>query len=171
MTTITHPELVSALCKPGTDIADDVNGDKDEKYLLLSQVNEFLDAGLELELTKKRVIYNKKDATIGKPSTYDFPHLTPKQAHLLHMAIGIAGEACELLEVVYNHILSGEDLNTENIIEESGDIEFYHEGFRQGVGITREEALSQNISKLSKRYQSLSYSDTAAQQRADKAEA
>lgn len=56
----------------------------------------------------------------------------------------------------------------ENVIEELGDIEFYLEGMRQQLGITREQTLEANISKLSKRYHSGSYSDTQAQERADK---
>jgi hypothetical protein len=43
------------------------------------------------------------------------------------------------------------------------------EGLRQGLGITREEVLAHNITKLSKRYSSGSYSDKHAQERADKA--
>ena len=35
-------------------------------------------------------------------------------------------------------------------------------------GVTRDRAIAQNISKLSKRYQSMSYSDDAAKNRADK---
>jgi len=50
-----------------------------------------------------------------------------------------------------------------------GDLEFYMEGLRQGLGITREEVLAHNIAKLSKRYSSGSYSDKHAQERADKA--
>jgi hypothetical protein len=170
MKSITHPDLVTALCKPGQEIADDLNKDNSERFLLLNEVDQTIQQGLQLERVKKRVIYNKKDATEGRPAKHTFPELDERQAHLLHMGIGIVGEAIELLETVYNHIAFDAPLVWENLLEESGDIEFYHEGFRQGAFISRESALNQNIIKLTKRYESLSYSDKAAQERADKAE-
>jgi hypothetical protein len=56
----------------------------------------------------------------------------------------------------------------ENVIEELGDLEFYMEGLRQELGISRDLTLDRNISKLSKRYHSATYSDSQAQERADK---
>lgn len=168
MKTITHPELVQALCKPGQAIADDINGDASEKFLLLDTVNQTIEQGLYLERVKKRVIYNKKDATEGRPAKQSFPDMDARQAHLLHMSIGIVGEAIELLQAVHQHIAYGNPLDWDHLVEESGDIEFYHEGFRQGAELSRETSLNQNIAKLSKRYASLSYSDQAAQTRADK---
>jgi uncharacterized protein YabN with tetrapyrrole methylase and pyrophosphatase domain len=55
------------------------------------------------------------------------------------------------------------------MVEELGDLEFYMERIRQIVGITREETLKANIEKLSVRY-GKTYSNEAAQARADKAE-
>jgi hypothetical protein len=50
-----------------------------------------------------------------------------------------------------------------------GDIEFFLEGLRSALKISREETIQANIAKLSERYKSLSYSNEAAVQRADKA--
>ena len=47
--------------------------------------------------------------------------LTPTNAHLLHMAVGVSGEAAELLQAL---VLN----DMENAIEELGDIEFYLQG-------------------------------------------
>ena len=66
--------------------------------------------------------------------------LTPNAAHLLHMAVGIAGEAGELCEAIYK-TANFEDIDTENVVEELGDIEFYIEGFRQGLEISKEETM------------------------------
>ena len=66
--------------------------------------------------------------------------LTPSSAHLLHMAVGIAGEAGELCEAIYfKH--NFEEIDRENVIEELGDLEFYIEGLRQGLDLLREETL------------------------------
>lgn len=114
---INHPELVTALAKPGADIV----------------------------------------AT-----------LTPEDAHALHMAVGISGESGELLDAIKKAAIYRKPIDRANVIEELGDLEFYMEGLRQGLGITREETIEANIAKLSKRYSSGSYSDKHAQERADK---
>lgn len=162
--------------------------------------------------------------------------LTPEKCHLLHMAVGVAGEAGELSECT-NVEWDSETLDVENLIEELGDTHFYIEGLVQaGVGIkytqveyyeesktkaeylsqcifecgsqvldfvkkhviynkelpvddinksleklsfyvsilysrynlTHEQVLQANINKLKVRYEGLTYSDQAAQQRADK---
>ena len=94
--------------------------------------------------------------------------LTGDDAHLVHMAVGISGEAGELLDAIKKKAIYRKELDRENVIEELGDLEFYMEGLRQGLGITREECLDANIAKLGKRYEGLRYSDKAAHERADK---
>lgn len=106
-------------------------------------------------------------AALAKPGSAIVESLTPEKAHLLHMAVGLAGEAGELLDAVKKHVIYNKPLDEENVKEEMGDIEFYKEGIRQGVGISRDEILQANIAKLSVRY-SQGYSDKAAQVRADK---
>lgn len=97
--------------------------------------------------------------------------LTPKDTHLVHMAIGVSGEAGELLDAIKKGAIYRKPYDRANLIEELGDIEFYLEGLRQGLGITREETIQANIDKLAVRYQGFKYSDQAAQARADKNEA
>jgi NTP pyrophosphatase (non-canonical NTP hydrolase) len=94
--------------------------------------------------------------------------ITAEDAHLMHMAIGISGEAGELLDAIKKQVIYRKPLDRENVLEELGDLEFYMEGIRQGLGITREQCLEANIAKLGKRYEGLKYSDGAAQGRADK---
>lgn len=113
---MTHPELVSALVKPGSTIAANITAD---------------------------------------------------EADMLHMAVGISGEAGELLDAIKKATIYKKPIDRDNVVEELGDLEFYMEGLRQNLGITREETLAQNIAKLSVRYAD-GYSDQAAQQRADK---
>lgn len=94
--------------------------------------------------------------------------LTAKDAHLLHMVVGVSGESGELLDAVKKAVIYRKPLDRENVIEELGDLEFYLEGLRQGLGITRDETIEANIVKLSKRYEGLKYSDQSAQLRVDK---
>lgn len=94
--------------------------------------------------------------------------LTPHSADLLHMAVGVSGEAGELLDAVKRYAIYGKSIDHENVIEELGDIEFFLEGVRDLLSITREETINENKAKLAKRYESLRYSDAAAIKRADK---
>ena len=53
--------------------------------------------------------------------------LSADKCHLLHMGIGINGEANELLECMDNEFESGE-FDRVNAVEELGDLEFYIQG-------------------------------------------
>jgi NTP pyrophosphatase (non-canonical NTP hydrolase) len=94
--------------------------------------------------------------------------MTSEEAHLVHMAIGISGETGELLDIVKKSVVYRKDLDIQHVIEELGDIEFYLEGFRQGVGLDREEILQNNMNKLGVRYSGFKYSNENAKDRKDK---
>lgn len=105
---------------------------------------------------------------LAKDGTEILSSLTPDRCHELHMAVGISGEAGELLDAIKKAVIYCKPLDRENVIEELGDLEFYMEGLRSSLGITREETLNHCRAKLAKRYHAGSYSDSQAQQRADK---
>ncbi len=92
----------------------------------------------------------------------------PEHVDLWHMATGVAGEAGELLDAVKKAAVYDQEIDVQNVIEELGDIEFYMEGIRQNLGITRDTTLVQNKLKLHKRYADFSYSDVRAKLRKDK---
>lgn len=112
--------------------------------------------------------YSDMVKALAKPGEDIAKEITPEQAHLLHMAVGIAGEAGELLDAIKKHVVYQKELDLENVIEELGDLEFYMEGLRQGVAVSRDETLTNNYNKLSCRYHSGAYSNQQAQDRADK---
>lgn len=94
--------------------------------------------------------------------------LSPDKIDMIHAIMGISGEAGELLDAIKKHVIYNKPLDLVNVVEEIGDLEFYLEQLRQRLGITREETLAANIAKLSVRYAGLTYTDAAAQTRADK---
>lgn len=112
--------------------------------------------------------YTAMVAALAKPGEAILPSLTPDRCHLLHMAIGVSGEAGELLDAIKKVAIHNKPIDRENVVEELGDLEFYMEGLRQGLGITREETLQANVAKLGARYAAGEYSDKAAIARADK---
>lgn len=171
---ITHGQLVADLKKDGSEISDDLNSNLVNKVVLLSEATALVNQADKLDTAKKQAIYNKPlgirplGLDLSHPSPMVKTSLTPEQADLLHMAVGIAGEAGELLHAVMSHILNREPLDMVNVIEELGDLEFFLEGFRQNQSIERETTLSQNIAKLGVRYSTGTYSDSQAQTRQDK---
>jgi NTP pyrophosphatase (non-canonical NTP hydrolase) len=93
--------------------------------------------------------------------------LTPDDCHRLHMAIGISGEAGELLDAVKKATIYRKQLDIANIVEECGDLLFYIAGMLDSIGVDIESAMSANVSKLTIRY-GKSYSDKSAVERLDK---
>lgn len=108
-------------------------------------------------------------AALVKPGESIVAELTPGKADLLHMAVGVAGEAGELVDAIKKHVIYNKPIDLDNVIEELGDMEFYMERIRQRLNIRREETIEATIAKLQRRYESMAYSDAAAQTRADKA--
>lgn len=94
--------------------------------------------------------------------------MTGDKADLLHMVMGVAGEAGELLDAVKKHTMYDKPLDIVNVVEELGDIEFYLEGIRQVLKLNRDYILMTNTQKLQKRYASGKFSNQQAQDRADK---
>ena len=120
---------------------------------------------MEINLDKQ---FDEMTLALAKDGQDIINDLTPEKADLLHMAVGVSGEAGELLDAVKKAVIYNKEIDLENIIEELGDLEFYMSKIRQIVGITREEILKQNIDKLSVRYAKGKYSNDQAQERADK---
>lgn len=114
--------------------------------------------------------YSQMVMELAKPAEniLELHNMFPEMAHLQHMALGVSGEVGELVDAIKKHTVYGKIIDRENVIEELGDIEFYLEGIRGPLGISREETIMHNQQKLSIRYASGGYSDKQAQERADK---
>ena len=90
-------------------------------------------------------------------------------SNLAHMALGIAGEAGELVDAIKKTYAYNKPLDVDNIYEELGDILFYIQGMLNWIGATwtLEDLIVINTDKLTKRYPQ-GYTDQAAIARADK---
>ena len=164
-----YSEFVRSRFKSGEKIAEEMNHNK--LAILLGCIDEVINEAKWLDVAKKEAIYNKRMGMVFYPEDKlkKLKKLkpTPLQCELLHAAIGIAGEAGELLDAVRKHVFDGQPLDRENVIEELGDLCFYMEAAMQAVGVSREEIEQRNQAKLSKRYEA-GYSDQQAQERKDK---
>jgi len=161
-----YEAMVAELAKPGEEISQSL--DTPSLWLLVEALKQGVRTGNYVDSVKKQVIYNKPAKLTAKAGHLDVPQLTATQCDLTHMSMGIVGEAAEVMEILVDHILLDKPLDRKNLVEELGDIEFYLEGFRQAIGVSRQEILETNVAKLRTRYES-GYSDQAAQNRVDKA--
>ena len=103
-----------------------------------------------------------------KPGTDILIQMQPHEAHLVHMAMGVSGEAGELLDAIKKATIYRKPLDKDNVIEECGDILFFVQGILNYYALNLEDAVEQNREKLYKRYSAGKYSNEQAQQRADK---
>ena len=66
----------------------------------------------------KGVSFGKMVAALAKPGAELSASLDPMKAHVLHMAIGISGEAGELLDNIEKSISAGKSIDFENATED-----------------------------------------------------
>jgi len=90
---------------------------------------------------------------------------------LAHMAMGLAGEAGEVLDEVKKHFAYGRQLNRDKVIEELGDCMFYANGLCQFLDLSLGDVLDINIKKLEARYPDLRFDAERANNRDVVAEA
>ena len=102
-----------------------------------------------------------------KPGEAIRTSLTDIDCELLHAAMGISGEAGELLDSIKKSVIYRKPIDIENLREELGDLEFFMQALRNLIGVSREETLEHNIIKLQARYPS-GYSNLSAVERLDK---
>lgn len=113
------------------------------------------------------------ETLLAEPIRYDsfvallFKQMTTPLMYL-HAALGVAGEAGELVDAIKKEHIYGKPTDRANIVEELGDLRFYIQSVQQLYGISEQEVLQQNANKLCLRYRSLRYSDGEAINRADK---
>jgi len=112
------------------------------------------------------------DAFVAGLFKMDLTSPNKETLNKLHAAVGVSGEAGELLDAIkkvwiYNKPL--EERVEANILEELGDLRFYMQALQNLMGFSDQDVLQANANKLAVRYKSLTYSDAAAQERADKA--
>lgn len=92
---------------------------------------------------------------------------TPAE-ELHHAATGIAGEAGEILDISKKVWVYNKELDLNHVFEELGDLRFYYQAMLNLFGLSDEDIVGHNMTKLRKRYASGAYSDAQANARADK---
>ena len=99
-----------------------------------------------------------------------FNKLGSEREAVAHAAMGIVGEAGEIIDAVKKHWAYNKELDVANVIEELGDLRFYYQAMLNMFGLTDEDICAMNMSKLQVRYPTGVYRDQDAIARADKLE-
>jgi hypothetical protein len=88
-------------------------------------------------------------STLVKPGKDILVQATAVNCNTIHMAIGLAGEALELLDAQFRN------KSNANIIEELGDLEFFVEGMYLAIGVERIRPLDLSVLTQEACYQEL----------------
>lgn len=185
--TISHAQLVEALVKPPLDIistlsaftadlwhgATGVAGEAGEllEALVMSHagaidrenvVEELGDLEFYVEQIRQRVGISRDNSASVSPLDIELDMLN-------FYGSSVAINASAVLDIVKKTAIYNKELDAEALRVALRNLDRSMSYVRLSLGISRDETIAANIAKLSKRYESLTYSDKAAQERADKA--
>lgn len=163
-------EFFTTWCHESEDceLFEDTKFYKNREEFLEVIKQELLNLPKEKEVQDLLKQFENMTLALAKDGAVIKQEITPEQANLLHMSVGVSGEAGELLDAIKKHVIYQKPLDVENVKEELGDLLFYMSNLMQSVGLSFEEVLQHNVDKLSVRYASGKYSNSQAQERADK---
>ena len=71
---------------------------------------------------------------------------------LTNSAMGLAGEAGEVIDLLKKHLFHKHELDRDKLINELGDCYYYLEVLCDLIDVSPEEVKDKNITKLAKRY-------------------
>lgn len=196
MTDISYKAFVRLLAKPGEDILSSLTPFKCQlmhaaigfagEALELSEcvnmrpANETIDAenfieelgDIEFFLEHLRDVLDlhRHTALPAVPHDKGEVDVSRRAAHVLApLVTELACLSGSVLDHVKKHVIYNKPLVTEPIFYDLLEIEDVLQAMRVIAGLSRDDVLNANRAKLAKRYSDLSYSDAAAQARADKA--
>lgn len=88
----------------------------------------------------------------GKMNDCEDMQLLPWQLQQVNMAMGLAGEAGETVEIVKKAIFHGHELDRDRLTKELGDVLFYLVSLATAAGIPFQSVVQGNVNKLDARY-------------------
>lgn len=77
---------------------------------------------------------------------------TLEREPIVGFALGLAGEAGEVVDDIKKKYFHGRDIDPQHTIEELGDVMWYVANIATQLGVSIEELIENNVGKLSKRY-------------------
>jgi hypothetical protein len=145
----TYQEAALATC-----VADDDIDLKRVHYgVMRKALRDFVNVASLLDYIKKSTMYGRpfpSQLNVGAQ-----PCLAPSadvDKQVVHAILGIATEAGELIQALEAALFGGAEIDDVNLLEESGDIDWYQALLDVALGGTQEDRWSTNIAKLRRRY-------------------
>jgi len=175
MTSITHPELVRALAKPGADIITSLTPvNMHLLHMVVGVCGEVAETirGI-MNRDRENIVEELGDTEFYLEGIYDVTGIqrTTWNPHECGMDTELfAVHAGELLDAVKKAAIYNKPLDYSNLAVALASLEQQMQAVRNMFTIGKQETIDHNIAKLSKRYASGGYSDAQAQARADKVE-
>lgn len=151
----------------------------DDRFTFEAVVEAFIASAALLDMYKKNIYYGKPidptkqagvvNGLIGAARQLNQGHYLPLtktdvlhiDSRILHAVIGIATESGELMEAVQAKLSVQKDLDTVNLAEEVGDLNWYEAILIDALGADWDEVRERNIAKLRARYPDKFDSDKA----------
>ncbi|GCE31068.1 MazG family protein [Dictyobacter alpinus] len=75
-----------------------------------------------------------------------------QRERLILSALGIAGEGGEIVDLLKKSLYHSHDLDTSDLCKELGDLLWYMTLLSESVGLTLEDIMQANVTKLRQRY-------------------
>lgn len=103
---------------------------------------------------KAALVYGEKLREAGHPSLRGQPgrRPSPETLNMLHAVLGLYSEAGELLECLFDSMMTGTKLDTKNMVEEAGDIRWFLTLLEDALEVSDVEVMTKNLKKLKKRF-------------------
>lgn len=79
-------------------------------------------------------------------------HKTRRRDQLTNFALGLAGEAGEVVEAVKKHVYHQHPLDRDHLVEELGDVLWYVTALASALGVPLDDIAAANVAKLLARY-------------------
>lgn len=185
---ITHPQLVSALVKPPVDIIASLTPHTADLWHgatgVAGETGELLEAilfppvsGIDVVNVREELgdlffyieqIVQRSGITLDWDALHELARNNIISVDAIRHAASIAVHGSQVLDTVKKTALYNKTLDMELLTNQMSALAVSMLTLGLMFGLSRGECLNANIIKLSKRYASLSYSDKAAQERADK---
>jgi NTP pyrophosphatase (non-canonical NTP hydrolase) len=78
--------------------------------------------------------------------------MTPEEQELSNIAMGVGGEAGEIVDLLKKVIHHGHSMDIDHLTKELGDLKYYLTRLMMFFGISEEKVMIENVLKLRARY-------------------
>lgn len=112
----------------------------------------FQNAAQLLDQIKKSTVYGKPFSAVNNAGAHPISRPFHVDPQVFHAIVGIATEAGELIQALIKSMYDGKQLDLTNLLEESGDVDWYQALLDSRIQGTQVKRWQSNRDKLSRRY-------------------